>query len=173
MEYNTAKIELFSSWLGLNVTSKDMSVTVLSFNNIPIKEYIVIACGADEMAGSSSQTKVWPQENWIAVVAALSEHIQVVQVGGSSDFVVTGAHSLVGKTSITEAAYVIQRAKFVVSTDGGMIHIAKALKKKTVVLWGPTVPKIFGYLDQINIVYDQCPCAFQVPDWTIRCHKGT
>ena len=45
----------------------------------------------------------------------------------------------VGKTNLTESALIIQNADKVISNDTGMLHIAAALKKPIISLWGGTL----------------------------------
>ncbi len=48
-----------------------------------------------------------------------------------------------GVTSVGESAILIGKSKFVISNDTGMMHIAAALKKPVISLWGNTIPR-FG-----------------------------
>lgn len=71
-----------------------------------------------------------------------------------------------GELSIKESAAIIAASQLVITGDTGMMHIAAALKKKTIVIWGNTIPE-FGmepYLtDHLN---------FQVKDINCRpCSK--
>jgi ADP-heptose:LPS heptosyltransferase len=50
---------------------------------------------------------------------------------------------MTGKLTIHESATIIKHAKYVVTGDTGMMHIAAAFKKKIFVLWGNTT-KEFG-----------------------------
>lgn len=51
----------------------------------------------------------------------------------------------VGKFSINQSASVIRSALVVVTPDTGMMHIASALHKRIVSLWGNTVPELGMY----------------------------
>lgn len=50
-----------------------------------------------------------------------------------------------GKFSITQSASVIQRAKFVITGDTGMMHIAAALNKRIISIWGGTNKRLGFY----------------------------
>lgn len=53
--------------------------------------------------------------------------------------------NMVGRTSIHGSAWLLERANAVVTPDTGMMHIASALKKKVISLWGCTVPHLGMY----------------------------
>ena len=45
-----------------------------------------------------------------------------------------------GKYSIGQSAFIIKNAKFIITHDTGMMHIAAAFKKKIFSIWGSTIP---------------------------------
>jgi len=53
--------------------------------------------------------------------------------------------NMVGKTSFHESAYLLEQAKNVISPDTGMMHIAAALQKPILSIWGNTVPEFGMY----------------------------
>jgi len=53
--------------------------------------------------------------------------------------------NLAGKLSISQSAQIIENSQKVLTSDTGMMHIAAALKKETIVLWGNTVPEFGMY----------------------------
>lgn len=52
--------------------------------------------------------------------------------------------NLIGKTTILEMIELINRAHLVVSNDSGPMHLAAALNKTIIALFGPTAPERFG-----------------------------
>ncbi|MFK7934282.1 MAG: glycosyltransferase family 9 protein [Saprospiraceae bacterium] len=56
-----------------------------------------------------------------------------------------GVINLCGKISLNQSAYLIQQADLVITHDTGMMHIAAALKKKIISIWGSTVPEFGMY----------------------------
>ena len=169
VRYDRNKVTLFSDMLNLNVSDRDMSVNITNYN-MKYDDYVVISCGADAMGKGVLQTKVWPKEYWEELVSKFN--VPVIQIGASSDYVVKGAINFIGRTSVSEACSVVKNSKFLIATDGAMIHIAEALGKTAVVLWGPTVKDVFGYNSQINIVAKNHDCIFTkyFPD---KCKLGT
>ena len=50
-----------------------------------------------------------------------------------------------GKYSLNQSASILKQAEYVISHDTGLMHIAAALKKKVVSIWGNTVPEFGMY----------------------------
>src|SRR5215203_2653233 len=50
-----------------------------------------------------------------------------------------------GKFSLNETADLVRRAKLIVSHDTGLMHIASALRKPIIAVWGSTTPSIGMY----------------------------
>lgn len=98
--------------------------------------------------GAAHGTKQIPEEILMSVLAGLE--IPVVLIGGKSEAGLAERIlnklsekriiSLAGAISLGASAFVIQKGKVVLTPDTGMMHIAAALKKPTIVLWGNTVP---------------------------------
>jgi heptosyltransferase-2 len=92
--------------------------------------------------------KRWPAEYYAAVAnAKLSEGWDVWLFGSAKDREVTErimtltqqrCFNLAGKTKLEEAVDLLSLTTAVVSNDSGLMHIAAALRKPLVVLYGPT-----------------------------------
>ena len=50
-----------------------------------------------------------------------------------------------GKFSLNESADLVRKSKLVISHDTGLMHIASALRKQVIVVWGSTTPSIGMY----------------------------
>lgn len=116
-----------------------------------VKEYILI------LPSARWSSKRWPPENFAALISKLS--IPCVIAGSNADREIClkivknikqatkqqpKIINLCGETSLKELAALIEGAKAVVSNDSGPMHIAAALKKPLVVLFGPTDPSKTG-----------------------------
>jgi heptosyltransferase-2 len=55
--------------------------------------------------------------------------------------------NMVGCTTLEELTYILSRVDLVVSPDSGPMHIAGALKRKVIALFGPTDPQRCGLLE--------------------------
>jgi ADP-heptose:LPS heptosyltransferase len=53
--------------------------------------------------------------------------------------------NLCGKCNLNQSASIIQNARIVYTHDTGMMHVAAALKKKVISIWGNTVPEFGMY----------------------------
>lgn len=104
------------------------------------------------VVGAAHEGKRFSAEKVCSVIDQLD--IPVVLLGGKADQELsenimsscTGhVTNMVGRTSIHESAWLLDRSKVVVSPDTGMMHIAAALRKKVISLWGCTVPKLGMY----------------------------
>jgi heptosyltransferase-2 len=105
-------------------------------------------------------TKCWPQERFAELGVKLSEdaNSQIFLFGGSEDKekCITITHAinsvrgegvainLSGEFSLLESAVAMEACSLIVTNDTGLMHIACALKKKVVAIFGPTVGE-FGF----------------------------
>ena len=96
--------------------------------------------------------KRWPAE-YFATLATnyLQQGWQVALFGSERDAVVTAAiaaalagrgscYDLAGRTTLSQAIDLLSLADAVVSNDSGLMHIAAALQRPTMVIYGPTSP---------------------------------
>lgn len=104
--------------------------------------------------GAKQQTKQLPVHKIIEALNSSSfPKVKVVLLGGKEDIMraeeITaatpniGALSLVGKCSLQASASVIKHAEVVITNDTGLMHIAAALQKPILSVWGNTIPE-FG-----------------------------
>lgn len=116
-------------------------------------------------------TKHWDNKGF----AKLADHLirmgmAVVFTGGSDDLAGVndiicqmeerGAYSLAGKTTLKTLAALYKRARVVVSTDTGPMHIAAATGTPVVALFGPTAPWRTGpYGKKHKVIRLELPCS--------------
>ena len=119
----------------------------ISRQDIPGSHYAgFIAC----VIGAAHGTKRWPVHKWKAFCDNINH--PVILLGGADDkkngeLVAAGdpvkVYNACGKFTLNESADIIRKAKFVISNDTGLMHVAAAFKKPVISLWGNTVPS-FG-----------------------------
>jgi lipopolysaccharide heptosyltransferase I len=123
--------------------------------------------------GTNWATKRWPVAHFAAMVEPLQQRFGLKSVvGGSSGeqqiaSQVRGALNLAGKTNLRQLTALIEGADLVISNDSGPMHIAAALNKPLVALFGPTNPTRTGpYLREDSVVRLDIPCS---PCYARRC----
>ncbi len=58
--------------------------------------------------------------------------------------------NLCGKCSLDQSAELVKNAQLVLTNDTGMMHIAAAFRKPSIVLWGNTIPAFGMFAYQVN-----------------------
>jgi ADP-heptose:LPS heptosyltransferase len=122
------------------------------------------------MAPSANwETKRWNGEKFAAVARHFLERGDAVAlVGAGSEreacaavaALAPGAANVAGETTLTELAALIRRARLVVSNDSGPMHLAVALGRPVVSVFGPTDEIWAGpYRRPEAVVRTPLPCA--------------
>jgi lipopolysaccharide heptosyltransferase II len=128
----------------------DIPVSGLIPYNLPDR-YVVLNIGATKKANK------WPEDNFAKLSEMITGHfgIKSVITGGREDFSSSIAITekaedclinLAGKTTIPELKEIIAGAELIVSCDTGPMHLAVALGKPVLALFGPSDPKRTGPL---------------------------
>lgn len=99
--------------------------------------------------GGQHETKKLPIEKIINLCSHLKHKVYLI--GGKEDYLngekikisCKNVINTCGSLSIMESAALIDSTQLIITHDTGMMHIAAALKKKIVSIWGNTTP-IFG-----------------------------
>ncbi|ADY72894.1 glycosyl transferase family 9 [Desulfurobacterium thermolithotrophum DSM 11699] len=130
---------------------------------LPKSNFAVIAPGA------RWKTKRYPEENFREIIKILErKDIKTVIVGGKEEKDIgeklsleTGAINLCGKLSIRESLSVLSLSRGVISNDSAVVHMARAVKKPVIAIFGPTHPA-FGfapYEDEGKAITRNLPCS--------------
>jgi heptosyltransferase-2 len=128
------------------VVDQQAAASVLAENELNSDSKILVLCPGAEFGPS----KQWPVTHY----AELANHYlakgwQVWQLGSDKDTVscqeldaITGHKTrvLAGKTSLPQAVDLMSFASLVVANDSGLMHIAAALQKPLVAVYGSTDP---------------------------------
>ncbi len=103
--------------------------------------------------GTTRVNKYWPKENWRNLAKLATDYgYDVALPWGTSEekkraeFIGEGNLNvkILGKKSLSDLAVVIIKSKGVIAVDTGLGHLAAALSKSTVSLYGPTNPALCG-----------------------------
>jgi lipopolysaccharide heptosyltransferase II len=128
---------------------------VSSFEN-----FIVLAPGA------ANATKRWPKEYFAQLGQLLEE--KIVVVGGLEDAddgaeichkIGPSCRNMAGKLTIKQSGALIARARYIVCNDSGPFHIARGVKTKAFVFFGPTDPHMFCYDQRAILIYAGLTCS--------------
>ena len=149
-----------------------------------IKKFEHIPTATIHIHGGWSPYKNWPFENWQKVVDHFFKRIVFIQIGGPNDPVLNNVISMVRTFSIRLSSAFIYSTDFFIGIDSFPNHVAGALSKPAVVLFGSTSPTGSGYPSATNIwtgeecspcyreynsisVHKKPPCPYD-----IKCMKG-
>jgi lipopolysaccharide heptosyltransferase I len=121
--------------------------------------------------GARWRTKLWPAERWAELIDRLAEDDPgpFVLLGGPADVernrdVASRCHTatidLTGKSSLRTLAALIDECRFVICHDSGPMHLAAALDKPIVAIFGPTDPTRCGpYASRTRVVRTELECS--------------
>jgi heptosyltransferase I len=122
--------------------------------------------------GARWDTKRWPIDHFRQLIAQLRARLprtQILILGGGDDRPLGAALSaagtegvldLTGQLDLQELVEVMRRVRVLVTNDTGPMHIAAALGRPVVGLFGPTEPRRTGpYGSQHRILRHELPCS--------------
>jgi len=122
--------------------------------------------------GGQHFTKKLPIGRIIEVCSKVNK--KVILLGGKEDeaageivehALVDKVYNACGKYNLNQSASILKQAEYVISHDTGLMHIASALKKRVVSIWGNTVPEfgMYPYQTEFSIIENKnlsCrPCS--------------
>ncbi len=153
-------------------TSHDEQAKALLTHQLSISTPVLALCPGAEFGPA----KRWPEEHYAAVAKAkIAEGWQVWIFGSPKDHEVaekimqlTGGRcvNLAGKTTLEEAIDLLALSTSVITNDSGLMHIAAALHKPLIALYGPTSPAFTPPLDEhakvLSLKLDCQPCFKRV-----------
>lgn len=111
--------------------------------------------GGGSSWGRDANLKHWPAKSFAELADKIIEKYgaTIIILGDSSDkesvdevmrSMNNKAIDLCGMTSVGEMAAIMDKSDVVIANDGGPLHIAVALSKKTISFFGPVDPKVYG-----------------------------
>ena len=128
------KTEKLSSSIKLDFSSLNVS--------LPIENFIAIAPSA------AWPMKRWPVSHFKELIKRIDGSMPIILLGGPDDHFIAelvlndSVYNLAGKLSLLESAFVVNKAKLLITADTGLLHVADILNVSTIALLGPTA---FGY----------------------------
>ncbi len=172
------EVEASSQEMHLHVLEREINeVDVLreSAFNSGDDSYIVVAPGGGDSWGRDAQFKRWPVNYFVQLLSLLKMDLptkQIVLLGSpgekdlAEDFLELGPEfsvvNWIGKRKLRESFALIKKAAFVLTNDGGICHVSKALKTPVIAFYGPVDPMVYGpfpkTLDDVTIHRKDLEC---------------
>jgi ADP-heptose:LPS heptosyltransferase len=168
--YGLHHVQLADKTLGLPYDTIESEVFIDKAIDIGLEEFALVNNGVDVIHQGMRQTKCWHKWNELAGMLP----IKTVQVGTKNDPPVVGAVDLRGKTDLEELIYLLKKAKAIIVTEGGIMHLSYAAKANNVlILGGPTQGVLFEYPGHNWITSYICgDCWSSTDNWYQRCPKN-
>lgn len=136
---------------------KNPDLNNFGFSNQQSKKTIICAPEA------RWKSKIWP--HWPQFIQKLKKEFseyEIILLGSKSDTIEENIIDLRGKTQLKDLPQIISQAELLIGSDSGLIHLASALHKKTLGIYGPTSPARTGPWNG-NFVWLNTDCS--------PCHK--
>ena len=136
-------------WPQLRVSDEEIAATTAAFNLTDSRPIVGFCPGAE-----FGPAKRWPHYHYAALAQRLIESGYQIALFGSAKDHEAGEQiraalqedardfclNLAGKTQLEQAVILIAACRAVVSNDSGLMHVAAALNKPLIALYGPSSP---------------------------------
>ncbi len=152
--------------LPMSVLAQERAQAILAAVGVsPQDSYILMG------PGTRWETKIWPAAHFAQLARRIRQELgyRVALIGMESEVDVArnveqlagdAVVNLAGKTNLSELIALIERSEAVVMHDSGPMHLAGALGKPMVALYGPTSPQRTGpYRRGESVVRLELPCS--------------
>lgn len=135
--------------LGIENDGKGLDYFIPESAHFDIQSYFPVESYVAFVIGGQHDGKMMSKEKIKSVCNKLS--VPVILLGGKEDLeraewiaaqTDSDVYSAAGKFSLDQSAYLLNQSLAVISHDTGLMHIASALKKPVISLWGGTVPEL-------------------------------
>ncbi|HNX67997.1 MAG TPA: glycosyltransferase family 9 protein [Candidatus Omnitrophota bacterium] len=130
--------------------------TIFEKTRILPEPFLAVSPGGGDSWGKEADFKRWPVKYFaelilrikkergisgVAILGSRSERALCEELQGA-----VGAPSVVlaGETTLAETAMILKKAKLFIGNDGGLVHLAHALRVPLVAFYGPVPPEVYG-----------------------------
>lgn len=147
----------------ININNESYKISDKMFND---EKAIITICPFSRIP-----QKEWPIERFLELALMLvnNHDVKIIWLGSWSSKIsmvvkMTDNNpniiNLIGKTSLKDAITILNKSHVIVSNDTGLAHIASALNRPTIGLYGPSDPKLTGLYGENSImIYKKLPCS--------------
>lgn len=133
-----------------HVSKIEITNILIKFNLNQNKTKLIALCPGS----ASNLSKRWPHYHYITLATQLIlMGYHIIILGSSQEFLLKNLfqnsilkkfqnnhHNLIGCTSLNETIIILAACKVIVSNDSGLLHIACALKRPALGVYGPSEP---------------------------------
>jgi len=130
--------------------------------------------------GGNWAPKRWPARKYAELCDRLIQElkVKVIITGAEKDVDLylniqeqmhEKAISVCGRTTLRQLGCVFKRSELLISADSGPLHIALAMKRKVIALFGPTSPEITGPYAGADCVVLQKDIGCVIPCYEVDC----
>ncbi|MFH1355272.1 MAG: lipopolysaccharide heptosyltransferase II [Candidatus Omnitrophota bacterium] len=149
-EFNPARIKKQEDFFDIDSEDKEHIDNILKENNISGSDNLVVIA-----SGARSHSKRWPKEKFKRLIDSLTadRSFKIILVGdkedaGMNEYIASNVKDpvldLSAKTTLLQLSYLLKKAKFVVTNDSAVLHLASYLNRPVVAIFGPTDEKKYG-----------------------------
>jgi hypothetical protein len=158
----------------IDIESDESAVDELSLRDV---EFITVHNGFDTnfIITERRATKCYPHfTDVVGRIKVMRPDVKVVQIGTTTSVPIDGVDfNLIGKTTLPLVAGLLKNSTLHMDNEGGLVHLASALGRRSLVVFGPTPSQYFGYPDNINIDPKTCGDCWWLDElWMNRCMRG-
>ena len=145
-------------FIDTSMSIADKYYTEISVDYLPKQKNIIgIQLGAQDIY------KVWPIENFVKLAQYLVSKNYFLVFFGATKFEtemmekvennidIKNICNLVCKTKINDLPFILQKLNLLITNDTGILHLAIAMRVKTLSLFGPTSNEEFGAYQDIGL----------------------
>jgi Glycosyltransferase family 9 (heptosyltransferase) len=145
--------------------------------NLRPRTYVTIHNGFDPgfVISGKRATKCYMQfDEVVKHLRELFPELLFVQIGAETSEVLSECDmNLIGKTTLPEAAELLQNALIHLDNESGLVHLASCLGTRAAVVFGPTPSDYFHYKSNVAIEPVVCGnCWWITRTWMDACAKG-
>jgi Glycosyltransferase family 9 (heptosyltransferase) len=143
---------------------------------IDLEPFITVHEGYDQTQNAVPyrSTKNWNLRSWGNLTKDIRmafPEVKIVQLGSKTARPIEGVtHDFSGRLRLDQSFNILRRSLLHIDGDSGLVHAAHALGVRSVVLFGSTPAKFFGYEENVNIEPNECGgCGWSHGDWMNVC----
>jgi len=119
------------------------------------KPWVAVLPGGGASWGASAKNKRWPASRYAHLIDKIVENFDaaIILMGDSREEELARevvklanfpVHFAVGQSSVLQLAALLMQTHLAIVNDGGPLHIAQAVGTRTVSIFGPVDPKVYG-----------------------------